>query len=92
MLAVMAMAGRSLRARTLLMTAAALVAAVAGLSRLYLGVHWLTDVLAGWALGGAWGCVLIIGYLIAQRAAPERVAAAPAARHAPPARPGIHGG
>ena len=45
-----------------------------------------------WALGGAWGCVLIIGYLIAQRAAPERVAAAPAARKAPPARPGIRGG
>jgi len=92
MLAVMVMAGRSLRPRTLLMTGAALVAAVAGVSRLYLGVHWLTDVLAGWALGGAWGCLLVIGYLIAQRAAPERVAAAPAARHSPPARPGIHGG
>ncbi len=92
MLAVMLMAGRSLRARTLLMTGATLIAAVVGLTRLYLGVHWLTDVLAGWALGGAWGCLLIIGYLIAQRAAPERVAAAPAARPAPPARPGVPGG
>jgi membrane-associated phospholipid phosphatase len=36
-----------------LWTAAVLVAGLVGLSRLYLGVNWLTDVLGGLALGAA---------------------------------------
>jgi len=69
MLALMVMAGRSLRTRTLLMTGAALIAFVVGLTRLYLAAHWMTDVLAGWALAGVWGCLLIISYLFAQQVA-----------------------
>ena len=36
-------------------TAAALIAAMIGVSRIYLDVHWSTDVLGGWLLGASIG-------------------------------------
>ena len=85
MLAVVVMAGRSLRTRALLMTGAALIALAVGLTGLYLAAHWMTDVLAGWALAGAWGCLLIIYYLFTPQvaAATAQRAAGPAARQGP---------
>jgi undecaprenyl-diphosphatase len=56
-------------------SAAVLVTALVGVSRLYLGAHWLTDVLGGWALGALWLAALLttVRTVAARRA--ERVGA-----------------
>lgn len=41
-------------AKAFLFAIAGLVVVSIGFSRVYLGVHWPTDVLAGWTLGAAW--------------------------------------
>lgn len=41
-------------ARTYLFAGAALIVTMIGASRVYLGVHWPSDVLAGWAFGTLW--------------------------------------
>jgi len=59
-----ALVARLMRRRRLklyAMSVAAVFTLLIGLSRVYLGVHWPTDVLAGWMAGASWalGCWLI---------------------------------
>ncbi len=59
--ALIASGGRSKGARMAMWIGAAVVVAVVCFSRVYLGVHWWTDVAAGAALGGGWLCVALAG-------------------------------
>ena len=58
----MATRGRSRRARTLIVGACAAAAASIAATRVLLGVHWLSDVIAGLAVGSAWFCVCAIAF------------------------------
>src|SRR5918994_6287393 len=42
------------RAKIYVLTVAVALTLLIGVSRIYLGVHWPTDVLAGWCVGAAW--------------------------------------
>ena len=44
----------SRRAKIYVLTVAVVLTSLIGVSRIYLGVHWPTDVLAGWCVGAAW--------------------------------------
>lgn len=56
-----AMLARSLSSRSLriyVVALAGILSMLVGCSRVYLGVHWPTDVLAGWALGIGWASAI----------------------------------
>jgi undecaprenyl-diphosphatase len=52
--ALLASGQRNLRLRAYLIALAVFLTTMVGVSRVYLGVHWPTDVLAGWTAGAAW--------------------------------------
>ena len=52
--AMLSQAAKGRATRIYVMATAIAVVLIVGVTRVYLGVHWATDVLAGWAAGGAW--------------------------------------
>ena len=63
--ALLARAHARRRVKLLVLFAAMTLTVLIGLSRIYLGVHWPTDVLAGWCVGAAWAaaCWLVVWFL-----------------------------
>lgn len=56
------------RLKAFVLGSAMLIAMLIGLTRIYLGAHWATDVFAGWSVGAAWAMSLwLVAYAVERR-------------------------
>jgi undecaprenyl-diphosphatase len=65
------------RLRAYVLGVAFALAGMVGLTRIYLGVHWTTDVMAGWALGSAWAMACWLAAYAIQKARAWRASSPP---------------
>lgn len=84
---------RSWRARVWITTGTVIGTSLVSFSRIYLGVHWLTDILASWLLAGTWLAVVIttMGVLAARRHDDTNADASGVGGRANPTRRPVHG-
>ena len=75
------------RAHRWILVLAPLLSIVVGITRVYLAVHWTTDVVAGWMFGAIWVvlCVYIFGRVRASRAPTDPPADPPSGQPRVPA-------
>lgn len=58
------------RLKAFVLGAAMVIALLIGLTRVYLGAHWASDVMAGWCAGAAWAMALwLVAYAVQRRQA-----------------------
>jgi undecaprenyl-diphosphatase len=87
---------RHLRSRLLVGSLVVVFVLAMGLSRVWLGHHWLTDVIAGWLVGLAWLAVVVTAHRVkvtldrAQRSPERATTARPASSRATGTRNGEH--
>ena len=63
--AILAWSEPNRRLKVFYIATATFLALLVGVSRIYLGVHFPTDVIAGWCIGSAWaiGCILVAQWI-----------------------------
>jgi undecaprenyl-diphosphatase len=61
------------RLKLYVVAVAAVTTGLVGLTRIYLGVHWTTDVLAGWSVGAAWAVACWFASFLWERVTQKRL-------------------